>query len=154
MYWQRGVLVNRIIEDSKFEEIIEIQSGFGFGKSERFQDRIPSKNAMKQVFQLQLSPLWNSELEIQNRLKVHFGTYLASFCNFSWISHTFWTTINKIKLYLPSLKATWAILVSSGKKFRYDTSLGRYSWSLTNLSWILMNFVLQQTGLKNIQRKL
>ena len=58
MYWQRGVLVNRIIKDSKFEEIIEIQSGFGFGKSERFQDRIPSKNAMKQVFQLQLSPFW------------------------------------------------------------------------------------------------
>ena len=95
-----------------------------------------------------------TELEIQNRLKVHFGTYLASFCNFSWISHTFWTTNYKIKLYLPSLKATWAILVSSGKKFRYDTSLGRYSWSLTNLSWILMNFVVKQTGLKSFQRKL
>ena len=95
-----------------------------------------------------------TELEFQNRLKVHFGTYLASFCNFSWISHTFWTKINKIKLYLPSLKATWAILVSSGKKFRYDTSLGRYSWSLTNLSWILMNFVVKQTGLKRFQRKL
>ena len=56
-------------------------------------------------------------------------------------------------MYLPSLKATWAILVSSGKKFWYDTSLGRYSWSLTNLSWILMNFVLQQTGLKKVFRE-
>ena len=38
-----------------------------------------------------------TELEIQNRLKVHFGTYLASFCNFTWISHTFlnWNQQNK-----------------------------------------------------------